>query len=198
MYDSPFKHRLRNGQHMMFELEAVHPCVPFLLGLDVVPKFAITLDFITGTIRAVNGAWVLSFNYVGDHAFGNPNTTRSMFPTKAELQDLHLQFYHPSSRKKYHFLKRVKPSHTPSAVLNTLKKITEAWSTCKELYAPPFGFRVPLPEDYPSFNASVAMDLVWIDRRPDLHIIDTPTSYQKVAFGKDKSADGLWKFFLEF
>lgn len=46
-------------------------------------------------------------------------------------------------------------------------------------------------------NAEVAMDLVWLESNPVLHVIDTYTCYQNAAFIKYTTASGIWRLFVE-
>lgn len=119
-----------------------------------------------------------------------------MFWTKCELEKLHLHFEHLSSGKLYNVQRRLKPRHKPSEVINNIKQIAEARSTCTRTARTPFRFRVSIMKDGLRFNTFVEMDLVWIDRRAILHVIDTYTIYQNSAFVKDQSVEGLLQLFF--
>lgn len=78
------------------------------------------------------------------------------------MDKLHLHFHHRSYGKLFKLMEQFIPEETPPAVLDTLKKIWDACSTCRELHAPASRFRFSIPEDDFRFNAHVAMDLVWV------------------------------------
>lgn len=81
-------------------------------------------------------------------------------------------------------------------MLDTLKRIGDGCPDCQELHAQPFRFRVSISEDSLRFNAELALDLVWLNKRPVLHVVEVHILYQNAAFINGKSYRDLWKFFL--
>ena len=61
----------------------------------------------------------------------------------------------------------------------------------------PVPFQGSIPDDAVVYNHEVAMDLLWLDKKPVLHIIDTHTSFQNAMFITEKSPEGLWTAFVE-
>lgn len=197
LFTSPVTLALPNGTSLVFEVSIIDLQVPFLLGLDELGRYGITLDFETGYMSAGDSILHLNFHCVGDHAFVLPDNPNSIRWTRAEFQKLHLHFYHPSSDNLFNVLRRVRPEDTPCAVLDILKQISGACATCQELHASPFRFRVSLPEYSLRFNAKAVIDLVWSDKRPVLHVVDAHTCFQNASFIRDKTAECLWKLFIE-
>lgn len=120
----------------------------------------------------------LSFVYYSIHDFSRIDNLKSIYRKRTDLRKLHLHFYHLSAVKLYQLLRREKPNDTPTTVLYTLIQISGACDMCEELHTPPFRFRVSIPEEAFKFNAEVALDLVWLDRNPVLHVGDLQTGYQ--------------------
>lgn len=141
--------------------------------------------------------WHLNFLYLGDHAFIRAKSPRAVYWSKPELTKLHLHFYHPSARKLLQGLARARPNETAPVVLDALKRIWDVCSTCQELHAPPFRFRVSIPENSLRFNAEVYIYLLWINKRPILHVVEIQRSYQNAAFVVGKTAENLWKRFVQ-
>lgn len=53
-----------------------------------------------------------------------------------------------------------------------------------------------MPPDELLFNHELAVDLMWLQKTPVIHIIDTHTLYQNAEFLQDKSANAIWEVFL--
>lgn len=82
-------------------------------------------------------------------------------------------------------------------MVTTLLKIGETCDTLREFRSPLFRSQVYLPYDDLRFNSELAMDLVWINAKPVLHVIDTHTCFQNRAFIIHKTAPRLWTRFVE-
>lgn len=55
-----------------------------------------------------------------------------------------------------------------------------------------------MPHDEIIFNQELAIDLVWLNGKPALHIVDTHTMYQSADYNTTKDAGALWEVFLRF
>lgn len=82
-------------------------------------------------------------------------------------------------------------------MFETLKRFGDACVPFQEMHAPPFRFRASIPEGLLQFNAELAMNLVWLDKKPALHIVDSQTCYQNAAFIRGMSPECLWKLLVE-
>lgn len=148
-------------------------------------------------MRARDGAWHTNFTYVGDHAFVSFDNPRTIHWIKAEQNKRHLHFYHPTSWKQFQLLPYVRPEATPCCVLDILERIGDACASFQQIHGPPFRFRVSSPEDSLRCNADLAMDSVWLEKKPVLHIVDSQTSYQNEAFIRENSSECLCKLSVE-
>lgn len=63
---------------------------------------------------------------------------------------------------------------------------------CQQFHSGTFRFRASLPPDEIVLNQEVAIDLVWLDGRPVMHVVDTHTNFQNAGFVKSKSVNDLW------
>lgn len=46
------------------------------------------------------------------------------------------------------------------------------------------------------FNRELSMDLLWLDKVPVLHVVDTHTAFKNAEFIRGKSSKELWESFL--
>ena len=116
--------------------------------------------------------------------------------TKSELARLHLHFYHPTAQKLYNLLRRARPSDTPPETRRILEQISLDCKHCREHFPGPYRFRVALPLDEVTFNEEVALDVMYLDSQPVLHVVDLQVAYQNAEFLEKQSADDIWETFL--
>lgn len=94
---------------------------------------------------------------------------------------LHVQFYHPSTQNLFGLLKRADPRRATGAVRTLLEEISSACVPCVSFSTRPFRFGAALPPDQIVFDHEIAVDLVSLEGRPVLHIVDTHTHFQAAA-----------------
>ena len=107
--------------------------------------------------------------------------------TEPELRQLHRRFGHPSVRKLAQLLS--KSSHEFEA--STLEKIRKFCHHCQMNEKSPGRFKFTLKDDF-QFNYSVIIDILQLDGKPVLHVVDEATSFQAATFLKDMSAKSAW------
>lgn len=116
--------------------------------------------------------------------------------TRTELKKLHKQFWHPSAGKMYNLIKRVKPESVNEDTMQTLKDIAKACDTCSVYSKGPHRLRVTFTKDKCVFNHELALDLVWLEGDPALHVLDTHTHLSAAIFLLCKSTKDVWNAFL--
>ena len=112
--------------------------------------------------------------------------------TEKELIKLHYRFGHPGIKRMHEFLKRAKPDEVNS---ETKKMLENIHARCKECQFPapkPFVVKVAVPHDDLVFNSEVVVDIIWIQGRCVLHVVDRATHFQAARFLKDDSSESIW------
>ena len=61
---------------------------------------------------------------------------------------------------------------------------------------PPQRFRVSFESDEVTFNVEVALDVMWIDQKAVLHVVDLETNFTAATFLKHQKVDGVWNSFI--
>lgn len=117
--------------------------------------------------------------------------------TQAELQKLHLHFFHPNVTKLYNFLNRARPQEMSMDTRISLEEIAEACKNCRHHRDRPYRFRVPIPSENVKFNHEVAVDPMWLKGNPLLHIVYTQTHYQNAVLLKGESSQDVLNAFVE-
>lgn len=118
-----------------------------------------------------------------------------MFYTEAELRKIHRHFYHPSTDKLYALLKGPDGDKIDSDVKRTLEKVQRTCDTCQRHGSKPHHFRVDILDDHCIFNHVVGMNLMEIDNRTVLHIVDRDTKFGAATFLKGKSTAHVCEMF---
>ncbi len=107
--------------------------------------------------------------------------------TELELRQLHRRFGHPSVRRLVRILERA--GHDPNT--KYVQHLTKYCRQCQMHGKSPGRFKFTLKDDY-EFNYSVIIDVLYLDGRPVLQVVDSSTSFQAARFLKDMSAKNAW------
>ena len=179
--------------------------VPFLLCLQDLDRLGAKYDNLanviiqgnmrTPVIRAYGHPWLL-LNHAESMAYSH-NTIAKPYSepiechlTEAELRQLHRRFGHPSAGRLHRVLERA--GHDED--YNLILRITKYCEQCQKHGKPPGRFKFTLKDDR-DFNHTVIMDILHIDGKPVLQIVDESTAYQSARFLKDFSAEETWNAF---
>jgi Reverse transcriptase (RNA-dependent DNA polymerase) len=130
------------------------------------------------------------------HAYYQWHTNNSVLFTQTELHRMHLHFFHPSAQKLYSLIRRARPDQATSATRALLDDIAKSCRTCQHLSRKPYHFHVSIPGDC-IFNQTVAMDLMWLEGRAVLHVVDTSLHFNSAAFLMAQTVEGIWTAFLD-
>lgn len=177
-------------------VDVVDADVPLLIGLDILDQEKLVPDNVENVLLSKDRGWKLPITRFQGHMFLKWEPKRTLF-TRAELHRLHLHFFHPNARKLYNLIKRVRPEDVSPATVKVLEEIAEQCKVCKQHSPRPYRFRVSIPSDEIVFNHAVALDLVWLDGNPAIHVVDTHTHYQNAVLLQGKSASAVWDTFVE-
>lgn len=113
--------------------------------------------------------------------------------TEIELQKLHRSFGHPSSTALANLLRKARPEEMYTSVQHSIKELTEACTTCEYHASRPKRFRLTVGTEELRFNHIVAVDVMYINRRPILHVVDEATHYSSARFLPNASAKEIWR-----
>lgn len=95
--------------------------VPLLIGLDVLKRLKVILDFSEFTMSSTSEDWTVPLARKLGHAY--IEWTDNILYTENELMKIHRHFYHPSTDKLYAIIKLAEPLTTNTGIYETLDKI---------------------------------------------------------------------------
>jgi hypothetical protein len=107
--------------------------------------------------------------------------------TETELRQLHRRFGHPSVQRLTNVLQRA--GHDVDTAV--LKKLTKFCHQCQMHEKSPGRFKFTLKDDH-EFNYSVIIDVMYLDGKPVLQVVDSATAFEAARFLKDMSARTAW------
>ena len=94
-----------------------------------------------------------------------------------------------------------RPYETNQETKQVLDQIKQACDTCPRLGPTPIGFKAPFPtEDSVKFGEELPMDLMLLDEKTLLHIVDTATCFSAAASldeDFDQSVEDIWLAFIQ-
>lgn len=107
--------------------------------------------------------------------------------TESELRQLHRRFGHPSVRRLTRILQRA--GHEVNS--RCIDYLTKFCHHCQMKGKSPGRFKFTLKDDY-EFNYSVIIDILYLEGKPVLQVIDAATSFGAARFLRDMSARNAW------
>lgn len=116
---------------------------------------------------------------------------------KGRIAALSSAFFHPSAGNLFALLHLARPHEADSTVKRMIDEISKSCETCRPFSAKPFRFRASISPDNVIFNHELAIDLLWLDGAPVLHIVDKQTHYQNAVPIRSKRASDIWYAFVE-
>ena len=117
--------------------------------------------------------------------------------TRSQLGKLHKQFFHPSAEKLFNLLKKARLEETTAEALRILQDLSKRCDPCKRIHTAPTRFRVSFGAENGRFNERVLLDIVTIDGKPVLHIVDEGTRFSAARFVPDVSTNTIWSTILD-
>lgn len=185
-----------DGAFIPLTVDVVKADIPFLLGLDAMTNAGITIDLYRDTISHPFDTWKLPLERISGHLFLTWGSTTIMF-TRTELHRMHLNLFHPSSSKLYNLIRRARPKDVTPDTRRLLEEISKECNICATHQIRGLRFKVNMPQEDLSFNQTLALDLMYIDGTPILHVVDIATSFGNAAVLTGSTVEDVWATFVK-
>ena len=191
-------------------LDVISADIPALLGMDVMDDNSLTPctvsnRFIKKTVvdhenpsqSYVIDDWSVPLKRHEGHLYAQMSLPVLTFFSKAQLQKLHRHFFHPSSEKLYKLLKKARPEDTTPQTQDILEEITTRWDPCQRVQPGPNRFKVTFGGESVKFNEEVVIDIMYLDGKPVLHLVDAETHFSATRFLPDVSTRTVWSTIVQ-
>jgi hypothetical protein len=119
-----------------------------------------------------------------------PQTLAFCHLSEVQLRQLHRRFGHPSAGRLLRLLSRAGYKEIQPELV---KELTRICHFCQLNTKAPGRFKFSLKDDI-DFNYEIIIDIMYLDGRPVLHIVDAATAFQAARFlRKDVSTKSVWE-----
>ena len=183
-----------NGSTLVRKMDVVQADIPLLIGLDLLHEEKLVADNVRNKLVNTVSNWEMPITRKFGHLY--LCWSKSILFTKSELIRLHRHFYHPFPDRLMGLIKKSSPEQADQNTRRILKEISEACSTCQKYSRPPERFKVSLPNDEIIFNHTLALDLMWLNSKAVLHVVDTQTHFSSAAFLRGQTVEDVWDAFM--
>ena len=126
------------------------------------------------------------------HLYARMNFPRCSFYTSAQLNKMHRHFGHPSADKLFNLLKIAGTEAVDSSTREELEKIVATCEPCQRIKNAPLRFRTSMGHANIRFNARAYIEIMYLDGRPVLHVVDEATRSSAARFLPKISTDAVW------
>ena len=96
----------------------------------------------------------------------------------------------------YKLLKRAKTADVDEKTRVKIEEITKRCSTCAIHSSKPKYFMLTVGNEDDRFNHCVAVDIMFINNKPILHVVDEVTHFQEATWLRNSTSAEVWKSFL--
>lgn len=162
---------------------------PFLLCLADMDKLGVRIDNLTNTL--IQGNKKIPIVRKWGHPWLLLDHNRSIawsHLTETELRQLHRRFGHPSTHRLTRLLQRA--GHEIESKM--IEKLTKFCHHCQMHQNSPGRFKFTLKDEEIEFNASIIIDVLYLNGKPVLQVVDEATAFQAARFLQNMSARNAW------
>jgi hypothetical protein len=119
----------------------------------------------------------------------NKRERATVFLTETELRRLHRRFGHPAVVR---LAKLLKDAGHHDFEEKTLEEVTKFCHHCQLHSSAPRRFKFTLKDDH-HFNYEIIVDVMYLNSKPVLHVVDSSTAFQGAKFLSAISAKETWQ-----
>lgn len=181
--------------HMNLQVHVVKMDIPLIIGLDILKSQSLLVNYVENKLEFRNLNISRPITFKRGHVFLEWDAQRIMF-TREELTRLHLHFMHPAANRLFELIKRVNPTLATRSVQHLLDEISKSCRSCQEFRSRPLRFKASVSPTKLIFNHSISIDLLWLDEKPALHVIDDHTGFRNAVSLRSKTTEDIWSAFV--
>eukprot|EP00171_Calliarthron_tuberculosum_P018868 IDg18868t1 len=103
---------------------------------------------------------------------------------------------HLPAERLFRLLRRANPNELPPETLKRLEDISKKYEPCQKIQPAPSCFRVSFGAAGCRFNERILMDIMYLEGKLVLHIVDEGTRFSAARFIPSVSTKTIWQTFL--
>lgn len=180
---------------VIMRVDVVGLDIPFLFGLDALDRLSLYVNNVENFLKCDKRGIAIPLTRKAGHIYLEWGV--ETFYTTAELERLHRHFNHPHPDRLVALLRRAGDPNAVPGTRAALERLSAACDVCQRVSRAPGRFRVALPPDDVVFNRVVLLDIMYLESRSVLHIVDKDTSFNAAAFTRGERLEQLWQLYLD-
>lgn len=180
--------------YALLHVDVVDIDVPLLVGLDILDDLALYVNTVENVLKCDKRGIATPLVRKDGHIYLEWGAR--VYYTTVELDRLHKHFNHPHPDRLSALLRRANDGKIEAGTRDELEQLTAACDVCQRLSKAPGRFRVSMPNDDLVFNRVVLMDLMYLDGRSVMHIVDKDTLFSAAVFTRGERLDELWQLYV--
>lgn len=167
--------------------------VPTILCLKDLKKTGFQLNIQNDQLKFMGKALDLKLN--NGLLWHNWSSDTALF-SESELFQLHRSFGHPSVTALYKLLRRARYNEVNEKIRRSIKEIVKRCKVCEAYSSKPKRFKLTVGSEEARFNHMVAVDIMYINKDPVLHVIDEATHFMSACWLRKVSSKEVWNGLL--
>jgi hypothetical protein len=176
-------------------VDIVQADVLLLLGLDTMSINGLNVLIATEELFSAVHGWTMRLRRTQGHLLLEwaPPVSACWY-SRAQLLKMHRHLLQPSTTQLMKLLQRAKPKDLPPETRSLLDETSHTCHACQVYASKPISFQIRNVDDI-VFNQEIRLDLMYIDGRPVLHVVDTGTTFGAATFLEEKFGS-VWNALL--
>lgn len=175
-------------------VDVVDVDIPLLMGLDALDALALYVNTVENKLKCDRRG--IATPLLRKHGHVWLEWADGVHYSTGELERLHRHFNHPQPGRLSALLRQAADPKAVPGTHEQLERLTESCDVCQRLAKAPGRFRVALPPGDVVFNRTILIDLMYLDGRSLMHVVDRDTLYSAASFCRGETTEDLWRQFL--
>ncbi|OSX79162.1 hypothetical protein BU14_0085s0013 [Porphyra umbilicalis] len=176
--------------YLPLHVDVVPLDVPVLLGHATPDRYGLYVNNVTKCLVSDGRGFALPLQRKGGHIY--LVWGEDVHYSVAELDRIHRHLSHPHPDRLVAVLRQAGNPHATAETRAQLDALTKACQVFQRLVQAPSRFRVVLLPDDIVFNRLILIDIMYLDGKPVLHVIDKVTLFSAAAFLSGEIVEAVW------
>jgi len=181
---------LSQAYYLPLSIDVIPLNVPLLIGLDVLDRYGLYVNNVEDRLRSDGRDVDVPLVRKDGHIYLAWGAADHY--TTTELTRVHRHFAHPHPDRLFAVLRQAKDPHATAETRAQLAEVTAECQVCQRLARAPSRFRVALPTQDIVFNHTVLLDLMYLDGKPVLHVVDKDTLFSAATLLQGETVEAVW------
>lgn len=176
-------------------VDVVDVAIPFLFGLDALDRLGLYVNNIENRLKCDRRRIATPLTRKDGHI--HLERGAEIFHAVSKLDRPHRLCNHPHPNRLTALLRRAGDANALPGTRAQLERLFASCDVCQRLSRAPGRFRVAFPPDEIVFNWLMLIDLMFLDSRSMIHIVDRHTLLSAAAVAHGEKLEEQWQLYPE-